>query len=313
MKPLSKAKIRKIPALFYALKCDGDFGHQWEEWGSGFRCHYCGAGLAEFPKELTAPMFTDASILPEIESPLRLNKIAIIPVMYANRRCSGGGAHNWMEWKSGFQCSICRIGSVCFPAMHQIRLTEAEMNAMPVDKITSPCSCATGHLFKKSGSFIYCDFCEESHQIIHAPKAQIIHPPKEKKLKKSYPKRAKPSKMEIKRRRSIREIAWEETGGRCVYCDQFIQSSQRTLDHILPDSMGGPYEEENLMAACRDCNGARSSHYPPSEKAHPNWKKYVEMREFNAPRPGEVIIHRPESKGVVSMLRQWQKQRELAG
>ena len=47
---------------------------------------------------------------------------------------------------------------------------------------------------------------------------------------------------------------------RCRYC----QSQQRlmgvalTIDHILPQSLGGPTERENLCLACWDCNLAKS-------------------------------------------------------
>lgn len=43
---------------------------------------------------------------------------------------------------------------------------------------------------------------------------------------------------------------------RCVYClsQQSLLGSGLTLDHIIPQSLGGLSTEENLCAACYDCN-----------------------------------------------------------
>lgn len=42
----------------------------------------------------------------------------------------------------------------------------------------------------------------------------------------------------------------------CVYCrsQQSLLGSSLTLDHIIPQSLGGSSTEKNLCAACYDCN-----------------------------------------------------------
>jgi len=43
---------------------------------------------------------------------------------------------------------------------------------------------------------------------------------------------------------------------RCVYCpsQQSLLGSGLTLDHVIPQSLGGSSTEDNLCTACYDCN-----------------------------------------------------------
>ena len=52
-------------------------------------------------------------------------------------------------------------------------------------------------------------------------------------------------------RLSKREILRRD-GYRCQYCGR--QTSQLTIDHIVPRSRGGPHSWENLVTACPQCN-----------------------------------------------------------
>ena len=40
----------------------------------------------------------------------------------------------------------------------------------------------------------------------------------------------------------------------CQYCDVRLPASELTLDHIIPESKGGPGTWENLVACCSTCN-----------------------------------------------------------
>lgn len=40
----------------------------------------------------------------------------------------------------------------------------------------------------------------------------------------------------------------------CQYCGCEIDRSTGTVDHIVPASLGGLYEADNLRSACRACN-----------------------------------------------------------
>ena len=47
-----------------------------------------------------------------------------------------------------------------------------------------------------------------------------------------------------------------ERDGRCIECGS---SEDLTLDHIVPRSLGGSHEEENLQTLCRRCNSAKNN------------------------------------------------------
>jgi hypothetical protein len=40
----------------------------------------------------------------------------------------------------------------------------------------------------------------------------------------------------------------------CQYCDKRFSAQELTLDHIVPQSKGGPSTWDNLVAACQTCN-----------------------------------------------------------
>lgn len=54
--------------------------------------------------------------------------------------------------------------------------------------------------------------------------------------------------------KSTREAVFERDGYACVRCGA---TDGLTIDHILPQSCGGPHIPENLRTLCRTCNSAR--------------------------------------------------------
>ncbi|HLB45740.1 MAG TPA: HNH endonuclease signature motif containing protein [Anaerolineales bacterium] len=54
----------------------------------------------------------------------------------------------------------------------------------------------------------------------------------------------------------LREKVAEEAGRRCGYCltAESIVGAPMEIDHIIPQSLGGLTEEENLWLACSLCN-----------------------------------------------------------
>jgi hypothetical protein len=74
------------------------------------------------------------------------------------------------------------------------------------------------------------------------------------------------SKAEAKRmwRRSIRE-KW---GNRCAYCES---EDNLTLDHIVPQSKGGPDTTRNVVACCHSCN---------QSKGHTPWEEWYYNQDF---------------------------------
>lgn len=45
----------------------------------------------------------------------------------------------------------------------------------------------------------------------------------------------------------------------CRYCGRSAPEVELTVDHVVPAALGGSDESSNLVAACRDCNGGKSS------------------------------------------------------
>jgi 5-methylcytosine-specific restriction endonuclease McrA len=43
-------------------------------------------------------------------------------------------------------------------------------------------------------------------------------------------------------------------GNRCQYCGKKFQTSELSLDHIIPRSLGGKNSWENIVCACTSCN-----------------------------------------------------------
>ena len=51
-------------------------------------------------------------------------------------------------------------------------------------------------------------------------------------------------------------------GGRCVYCGQKVSLSNFTIDHVLPRSLGGRTDWENVVSACMSCNNRKGNRRP---------------------------------------------------
>jgi 5-methylcytosine-specific restriction endonuclease McrA len=55
----------------------------------------------------------------------------------------------------------------------------------------------------------------------------------------------------------IRRRVIERDGLHCVYCDDNLSNAEIHLDHVIPESKGGPTTYENLQVTCRKCNLAK--------------------------------------------------------
>jgi 5-methylcytosine-specific restriction endonuclease McrA len=68
-------------------------------------------------------------------------------------------------------------------------------------------------------------------------------------------------------------LAW---GHACAYCGEQAD----TLDHVLPRSQGGLTVMENLVPACRRCNGSKSS---------ADWREWFAAQPWHCPdRAGRI-------------------------
>jgi hypothetical protein len=59
----------------------------------------------------------------------------------------------------------------------------------------------------------------------------------------------------------LRRQVREDAGHRCGYChiSELISATELVVDHILPESSGGPTARENLWLICTRCNQFKGS------------------------------------------------------
>lgn len=63
-------------------------------------------------------------------------------------------------------------------------------------------------------------------------------------------------------------------GFRCQYCRRQLPLSRLTYDHVLPRCQGGKTRWDNIVMACRPCNG-RKAHRTPEQARMPLLKQPV--------------------------------------
>jgi hypothetical protein len=66
----------------------------------------------------------------------------------------------------------------------------------------------------------------------------------------------------------FRRRIFDSWASSCAYCSEQAD----TLDHVLPRSRGGLTVAENLVPACRRCNGAKSS---------TDWREWFEAQAWH--------------------------------
>jgi hypothetical protein len=64
-------------------------------------------------------------------------------------------------------------------------------------------------------------------------------------------------------RRIVRKNLCDKYGGCCAYCDVYV-GKRGTVDHYLPQSLGGTHDFDNLRWACTSCNNLKGD-LPPQE------------------------------------------------
>jgi len=67
---------------------------------------------------------------------------------------------------------------------------------------------------------------------------------------------------------------------KCYYCGAKVLPSKITLDHVHPVSLGGPTIPQNLVPACRKCNGRKENMTPQQFQAYRNLKEDEQRKQF---------------------------------
>jgi 5-methylcytosine-specific restriction endonuclease McrA len=76
----------------------------------------------------------------------------------------------------------------------------------------------------------------------------------------------------------------------CQYCGKKLRADDVTLDHVLPQSRGGPDTWENLVTSCKKCNLKKANRTPKeagmtllSQPRKPKWYPLTARMGQNAP------------------------------
>lgn len=59
-----------------------------------------------------------------------------------------------------------------------------------------------------------------------------------------------------------KKLVWRRDKGRCFYCGVRLSWSKKTIDHVIPQSKGGPHRVWNLALACYPCNQEKDDRDP---------------------------------------------------
>jgi 5-methylcytosine-specific restriction endonuclease McrA len=78
-------------------------------------------------------------------------------------------------------------------------------------------------------------------------------------------------------RRELRVNLCNRYGGRCSYCNTSAGLRSGTVDHYLPEALGGGNERANLRWSCLACNHAKDCMHPNEwERVRPTLRPWVE-------------------------------------
>ena len=63
--------------------------------------------------------------------------------------------------------------------------------------------------------------------------------------------------------------------GVCAYCGRLISFEEASMDHIIPQSLGGPATWDNLVNACRRCNEKKANRTPEQAGMPLRFKPFI--------------------------------------
>lgn len=92
--------------------------------------------------------------------------------------------------------------------------------------------------------------------------------------------------------RRLRFEIYRRDGHTCRYCGAMAPDVKLTIDHVIPITLGGTDDPNNLVTACDDCNGGKSSIAPDAPLVTDvaadtlRWRRAIEQArvEFDAER-----------------------------
>ena len=85
-----------------------------------------------------------------------------------------------------------------------------------------------------------------------------------------------------------RRRAYQRTGDFCFYCGAPKETTQMTLDHLVPRCLGGDKSPENVVPACRKCNIEKGGMTVEEYRAHLEAKRGAGTVVFSGERHGVI-------------------------
>lgn len=121
----------------------------------------------------------------------------------------------------------------------------------------------------KSGGIIKTSLLEEAQTFysVNSAMIKIFKAPGKCKGYYPYDTEDKACKCGTKRKRrkyseEERKIIYDGSNGRCALCGQLLKLEDMTIDHIVPLSMGGNDDMDNIQASCFSCNQFKNNILP---------------------------------------------------
>ena len=76
--------------------------------------------------------------------------------------------------------------------------------------------------------------------------------------------------------------------GLCAYCEKPLKISEITWDHVVPKSLGGRGDWENIVSACESCNFLKGNNKPVGKwqpKVRPFKPSYYQLLDIRRKYP----------------------------
>lgn len=82
-------------------------------------------------------------------------------------------------------------------------------------------------------------------------------------------------------RRAMTEVTYQIKGkSRCCYCGKKIEEDELTIDHMYPQTFGGPTITNNMLPSCKKCNNEKGNLNTSQYKEFLKAKKNGEAKQF---------------------------------
>ena len=78
----------------------------------------------------------------------------------------------------------------------------------------------------------------------------------------------------------MKEIVYYKSENKCIYCGKKICRNQMTVDHSIPQDVGGPTITNNLVLSCNKCNSEKSNMSAIQYKHYLSEENLTKKREF---------------------------------